>query len=487
MDEETQKSVDEYFQKNHPNGLNYQSSPEAAPKPPAAPEAPSTSAKPVIELAKNAKDKLDSFIPEALSPFIAPALGVGAGMVARKIIPQSIQFNPEANATGMETIREANTRLGRIPEDLEAQRQVHAERGAQLQSELAEANAAHAQTTRNLENNLQSAKDTHDYHSSNVAQAESEHAFAHARDAAYELEAEKLAQGKGPATTTPKQIELTPRPTGGPAVEKYALEFGTSPGQALEAESMSNVQKKVIPKNVSGAQTTRNIAPEFRNVKESILSLTESGLDAVRKTLDKEQKIVSAEELRVKQEEKRLEELKREIREHKAHSTVNLSAAKREEQKAAEALKEHKKALKEHVKAIPNMAKEMQSHAEKSPTTPVQRQRELEDAKRLAEEKVWKTKSKYLRPLEWLGKQGARFLPTVGAAFAPLEFEQAKKEREAGNYIRSPIHQLGGYGALLQATNIAPLMGAGDLMQIPSLGLAAYDTTKDYLKEEPKQ
>jgi hypothetical protein len=40
-------------------------------------------------------------------------------------------------------------------------------------------------------------------------------------------------------------------------------------------------------------------------------------------------------------------------------------------------------------------------------------------------------------------------------------------------------HGAGAVGAALQATNVPPLMGAGDLLQIPAVGLTAYDMFKN--------
>ena len=78
--------------------------------------------------------------------------------------------------------------------------------------------------------------------------------------------------------------------------------------------------------------------------------------------------------------------------------------------------------------------------------------------------------------LEFVGKRILpRYVPGVGAAFAPLEAEQAKKDYDAGNYFRAAIHGAGSLGGIAQATGVPFLMGAGDILQTPATLQALYD------------
>jgi hypothetical protein len=80
-----------------------------------------------------------------------------------------------------------------------------------------------------------------------------------------------------------------------------------------------------------------------------------------------------------------------------------------------------------------------------------------------------------------------RFTPGIGATFAPFEAEKTIEDYKAGNYGRMLAHGAGTVGALAQATDIPLLMGAGDVLQLPSIFLGGYDlgnAAKDYIKSK---
>jgi hypothetical protein len=64
-----------------------------------------------------------------------------------------------------------------------------------------------------------------------------------------------------------------------------------------------------------------------------------------------------------------------------------------------------------------------------------------------------------------------RFTPYAGAAFAPLEAEKAAEEWKRGNKMKAAAYGLGALGGVAQSTGIPIAMGAGDLMQIPSIAI----------------
>ena len=419
---------------------------------PAAPVAgavASSSVAPVIQTSSEAVKKINESIPDEARPYIEPLLGVGAGAIARKyVIPKNAQFNPDVDAQGMQQIDQAKTQLARNPIDLSSEQKLHADRAAQLTNE---ANAAHT---------------THGQISDQLTRAQQEHEFAKARDPIHELTRENIALRPAEIPVN-APVELTPRPTGGEATAKYAREFGASPMQALDAESMSKVQRGVIPANVSGAQLTSEIAPEFRAVNESPLMLERGGLEAVKERKFAEN--IAAKEIeKIKlQDEARLQQIRDEIAKHKAHSGAEVERIKLAEKHARDDLKEAKRAIAEHAKG--------------TPLANLEKNRQAEDALKFAQKNVYKTKLNMLQPLARIGRLGGRFVPIAGAALAPEEFRLAQKDKEAGNMLRYYSHMLGGTGAALQATGWPPAMGAGDIMQLPSFGYAAYDTTKEMM------
>ena len=78
--------------------------------------------------------------------------------------------------------------------------------------------------------------------------------------------------------------------------------------------------------------------------------------------------------------------------------------------------------------------------------------------------------------LEFFGKKILpKYVPGIGATFAPIEAERAKKEYDEGNYLRAAVHGAGSLGGLAQATGVPFLMGAGDILQTPAVGMSIYD------------
>ena len=88
-----------------------------------------------------------------------------------------------------------------------------------------------------------------------------------------------------------------------------------------------------------------------------------------------------------------------------------------------------------------------------------------------------------------LGKIAGRFVPGAGAAMAPIEFEAMLRESRKNTpegMARALVHGIGGAGGVLQATAIPPLVGLGDILQIPSVGLGVYDIGNEYLNKQTK-
>jgi hypothetical protein len=151
-----------------------------------------------------------------------------------------------------------------------------------------------------------------------------------------------------------------------------------------------------------------------------------------------------------------------------AENKLNRISA--QQQAAADAVKEHKKAVAEHAKAVPTLP----SDVEKARQNALVNEAEYRRLLAKTPPKV-PAENQMLRGLSAFGRIGRRFVPGLGAAVAPEEAMQAKQDYEAGNYGRMATHGAGALGAVLQATDIPPLVGVGNTMQIPSAVLAGYD------------
>jgi hypothetical protein len=66
-----------------------------------------------------------------------------------------------------------------------------------------------------------------------------------------------------------------------------------------------------------------------------------------------------------------------------------------------------------------------------------------------------------------------------------LEAAAAKEEFEKKNYGRAAIKGVGALGALAQATAFPPLVGLGNLAQMPAAGLELYDLARGQAQPQP--
>jgi hypothetical protein len=141
-------------------------------------------------------------------------------------------------------------------------------------------------------------------------------------------------------------------------------------------------------------------------------------------------------------------------------------------------------AAKASAKAAAEAHKAHAAHQATPPTTPAQKAA-LDASRDTAFDIQNRVKQNAPGMLARIGtKVAPRFIPGVGAAFAPIEAAAAKKAFDEKNYGRAAIHGLGSLGALAQATGYPPLMGAGDIAQIPAAGLAIYDLANAPEKEK---
>jgi hypothetical protein len=259
---------------------------------------------------------------------------------------------------------------------------------------------------------------------------------------------------------------LTPHPIGGEGTYNYSTKFGATPQEALRVPSMSAMQQENIPKQAQSFQTIQRLEPDFQATKESPLLLGQEGRKATAERIYNESKTQEKHQSQADLERQRMEDS---IKKHKALVKFQLEQA----QKAAEA----------SAKAVADSAKAHRTHEASSAMTPQQRA-SMESNQMAADELQKRVIANTPNALAKFGaKAFGRFVPGVGAAFAPIEAEEAYKNYLAGNYGRAAAHGLGTLGAFAQATGVPLLMGAGDIMQIPAAGLSIYDL----LNEKEKQ
>jgi len=162
-----------------------------------------------------------------------------------------------------------------------------------------------------------------------------------------------------------------------------------------------------------------------------------------------------------REQEQRRVAFAQQVAREKAEAKLRLDQARAAEANARAAMAQEMQRLQRHT-AAPAM----------SDTAQARHQENIARANSLQAEMPGTGK----KMLEFVGKKILpRYVPGVGAAFAPIEAERAKKEFDEGNYFRAAIHGAGSLGGLAQATGVPFLMGAGDILQTPAVGLSIYD------------
>ena len=480
-----EQEVDKWMEKQHGSeGLSnffntppVQAAAVASPNPPAHPQA-SSSIAPVIDAMSTGMQWLKNKAPDAAKPYADAAssvLGTSAGRwAARQFVPD-IMYNHELSKAGAQQEQNANAQLraidqARVQQNLEHEKNIqsHAGRADALKAELQLAEFEYQKAHRN--------------HQTALAQEDA----ARIRNPELELEKERrMAGANRPAlgfqqATPMAQPQFSPE--GGPATEKYGLGFGLSGAQAREAPSMSHVQQKTIPGNVGGIEQARNVDPTNRRVVGSELALLPEGQRAVAERnaaaqLEAERAKVTQEQFEQEQRRLRLEK-EQEIAKHRANTKRLAEEAELNRKEAEKVRSEARKAL--------------QTHHQNTPPTPSDTGISAEAKARADAAYARKNqripKNKILGTFARIGARLApRFAPIAGAAFAPIEADLARKDYDAGNYLRAGMHGSGAIGAGLQATGIPLAMGVGDVMQFPAGGLMMYDTIQDYANRNPNK
>ena len=398
---------------------------------------------PGVETAKGFYNAL----PEDLKPVALGATGYAGGKALRAVLPQeSVMGTPEYRDVQKE-------RQGMLASREPLRKEVNAAINANVNAE-----DAHLAQTQQLSRQAQMAQLQYELHQEQLRNAQAEH--AHAQTLNFEDELARRS-GTNRAPALPNAPQLTPTSRGGEAATNYALKFGATEEEARRVPSMSAMQQENIPAQKDAWSKIPKIAPTFEAVKESPLLLGTEGQKAVRERLANEARAEQQKQDQVKAENQRIRD---DIARQKAQAQINLENAQEQARLSAKAAAAAQTTRGTQAATPPVTSKEQ---------TTAQR---LEDEYRDLVEKLKKTNPGLLAQL---GKVAGRFVPGVGAAVAPIEAAKAKDYYDKNDLFRAGVYGVGTLGAIGQATGIPPLVGAGNLMQIPAAGLSLYDLANE--------
>ena len=394
-------------------------------------------------------------LPEDVQSYALGALGYGGGKALRAVLPQE-------NVMGTPQYEKAQDKRAALIESREPLRH----QANEAISENSNSEEIHANQRSMLERQAQMAKYQHELHQQQLRDAQSEHALAQTLNFEDELARRSGINQASKLSTAP---ELTLAPRGGEASTNYALKFGATDEEARRVPSMSAMQQQNIPAQKEAWSKIPQIAPTFEAIKESPLILGTEGQQAVRERLANEAR---AEQQRKAQIQAEHQQIKDEIARQKAQAQINLENAQEQARLSAKAAMAAEKAHNTHL-TTPSIPPKQQSHADA-----------LTQAYHDLQDQIRKGAPKFPM-LSNIGKIAGRFVPGAGSAFAPIEAAKAKDYLDKKDLIRASIYGVGALGALGQATGIPPLVGAGDIMQIPAAGMSLYDWANE--KEKGQQ
>ena len=394
---------------------------------------------PGVETAKGFYNAL----PEDLKPLALGATGYVGGKALRSVLPQEkVMGTPEyLKAEDKRTLM------------LESREPLRREANAAINANI-DTEDAHLAQRQALARQAQMAQLQNELHQQQLRDAQAAHANAQTLNFEDEL-ARRSGTNRAPAL--PNAPQLTPTSRGGEAATNYALKFGATEEEARRVPSMSAMQQENIPAQKEAWSKIPKIAPTFEAVKESPLLLGTEGQKAVRERLANEAR---AEQQRKAQVEAEHQRIRDSIAFQKAQAQIQLENAQEQARLSAKAA------------AAAERTQTTQA------TTPAVNPKDQTRAQTLEQEYrdlIEKLKKTNPGLLAQLGKVAGRFVPGVGAAVAPIEAAKAKDYYDKNDLFRAGVYGVGTLGAIGQATGIPPLVGAGNLMQIPAAGLSLID------------
>jgi hypothetical protein len=255
-------------------------------------------------------------------------------------------------------------------------------------------------------------------------------------------------------------------PAGG---KNYGPKFGATPAQSLEAASMQDVQRNIVPKNQRAVETIKSIAPEYNlydTGEGNLLELTPQ--QAAEREAQKQRAIEAR-----SQAEKSLEP-------HRQNAKEQLKVAADKANQAtlrAEELAADKAAAR---------AAQVSAESKMSPVLRATSETIGEGSKYLPS---WANKA--LTTVTPYAAKASKALGPLGAVLAPSQISEGYGELKQGQIGRGLAHMAGGAGGLLALAPLAAgvgllapelaigAAGAGALASLPSLG---YDVSDIYNK-----
>lgn len=401
-------------------------------------------------------EDIKGLLPEPMRPGVdygAEALGgILAGQAinsaTKAAFPQHVPGTPEnlaaeANTTGFKTAQEKH-------EQAQAQLRAH-EPVIQSHEQTVQ---EHANELRRMEARAQALHDAHEMATRDLHAARAEQNIHKIRDPAMELH-----ELMGP----PPQQESAPKPK-----EKEYYGRNDRRWTSSNETSAANAARNRETTSTLGAM---GLNPDEAISKAPGMSATKSGVlapsEIVEPQLAQENAAHKA-ELDQREQQKRI--ITKQIAAAQAAADAKVERMHEQQKAAADALKEHRAALKAHTAAAPAMPSAVERARQTALENEAEYNRLLAKTPNAAPQD-----NRFVNGLRVVGNIGKRFVPMAGAAVAPYEAEQAYEDYKKGNYGRMGTHGLGAVGAILQSTGIPPVVGAGNIMQMPSAGLALYD------------
>jgi hypothetical protein len=409
---------------------------------------PSSSLKPAV----NAVNTVIGSLPPGMqndAKTVAEMLGSSmAGRALRGSLPQEQVYGTKPYELAQEQAQAMHESAGPMESAANTAEQAILNANDQHRQKLQALQQAHAQAQQEHAANLQE-----------LSQAQKEHLMAQA------LSPEDVHAPRAAAPLAPP-AQATPTPMGGEGTANYAQKFGATAPEANLVSSMSEMQKSNIPAQQSAFEKIKAIAPGYLPVAESPLILGPEGQQAAAQ---RAQQQAAAQTQMQDQQAQAKRDVDRMVAKQKAEAQLRLENAQEQARLSHKQQEAARKSLEMHANTPPMGATEQARHQQTMSDFDALRQR-LEAQNPSTARKVLTTIGTRFAP---------RMVPGVGAAFAPIEAESAYKHLKAGNYGRAAAHGLGALGALAQATGIPPIMGAGDIAQIPAAALSVYDTLND--------
>jgi hypothetical protein len=266
--------------------------------------------------------------------------------------------------------------------------------------------------------------------------------------------------------TSPIVKRAPESPAGG---KNYGPKFGATPAQSLEAASMQDVQRNIVPKNQQAVETIKSIAPEYNLYDTGEGNLLELTPQQAAEREAQKQKAIEARN----QAEKTLEP-------HRQNAKEQLNAAQDEVNKAQ------------------RIAERAETDRATAKAANINAQSKMSPALRATSETIGEgsrylpaSVNKALTAVTPYAAKAAKWAGPLAAVLAPSQISEGYGELKQGQIGRGLAHMAGGTGGLLAlaplaagAGLLAPELaigaaGAGALASLPSLG---YDVSDIYNK-----